>query len=285
LRARPGTQTRLVLPNFLIIGAQKSGTSALASYLRAHPQVFMPDRKELHFFDLHWSKGVAWYEAHFTKPEGVLAIGEASPPYLSDPESHERMAKVVPEAKLIAILRNPVDRAYSHYWHSRARRREPLEFEEALAAEADRIAAAPNPRIRDRYAYVARGMYLDQLLHLCQYYPRDALSVLTLDELGADPLGTYAKLCTFLGIDPSFAPSHLGDTVYTYRRYRWKWANRVLARVPKGALKQRLKKLNRTENAYPPMQPHVRARLIDLFREPNARLGDWLNKDLSSWST
>ena len=129
------------LPDFLILGAQKAGTTALYSYLRKHPSIIGPSWKEVSYFDRHYARGPAWYRGNFPnklRTRGAL-VGEASPSYLFHPLGPRRVRELVPEARLVALLRDPVDRALSHYNHERALGREPLSFEDALAAEDDRL--------------------------------------------------------------------------------------------------------------------------------------------------
>ena len=110
-----------LLPNFVVIGAMRSGSTSLYKYLQAHPDVFMP-RKEIHFFDVKWDRGIAWYHTRFEGYAGQTAIGEATPTYLADPVALDRMAATIPDARLVAVLRDPIDRAYSHYWMEHAPR-------------------------------------------------------------------------------------------------------------------------------------------------------------------
>jgi hypothetical protein len=144
------------LPTFLVIGAMKAGTSTLARALAQHPQVFVPRAKEVHFFDHHFGRGLDWYRAWFEEAGAVPAVGEASPTYMHNEGAWLRMARTLPDARLIAILRDPGDCAYSHYWHNVRWGREPLSFREALAAEFRRLLEAP-PGRKGRYAYVDRG--------------------------------------------------------------------------------------------------------------------------------
>ncbi|HUE84637.1 MAG TPA: sulfotransferase [Vicinamibacterales bacterium] len=127
------------LPTFLIGGAQKSGTTTLHHYLSAHPDIFIPRRpQELHFFDFdpNYVRGVHWYASHFTSATPAhRAIGQTSPLYLYAPDAPERIAALLPDVKLIFIRRNPVDRAFSHYWHAIKKGRKTLDFETALAME------------------------------------------------------------------------------------------------------------------------------------------------------
>jgi Sulfotransferase domain len=129
------------LPDFLILGAQKAGTTALYAYLRRHPAITGPSWKEVSYFDRHYARGEAWYRGNF--PNRLRArdklVGEASPSYLFHPLGPERARALVPEARLVALVRNPIDRALSHYHHEVALGRERLSFEEALEAEERRL--------------------------------------------------------------------------------------------------------------------------------------------------
>jgi Sulfotransferase domain len=197
------------LPNFLILGAQKAGTTALYAYLRWHPQVTGPSFKEVSFFDRHYARGERWYRAHFPARRRE-AIGEASPSYLLHPLAPERVAGVLPDARLIALLRNPVDRAFSHYQHEVALGREPLSFEDALAAEDERLRGEVERMLRDptyfshawwNYTYAARGRYAEQLERWYAAFPRERLLVLLTEELAQDPGATYRRVLDFLGLE------------------------------------------------------------------------------------
>jgi hypothetical protein len=129
------------LPDFLLLGAQKAGTTALYEYLRRHPQITGPSWKEVSFFDRHWARGESWYRGNFpnlARTRGKL-VGEASPSYVLHPLAPQRVQELVPDARLIVLVRNPVDRAFSQYNHEVALGREPLPFEEALDAEDERL--------------------------------------------------------------------------------------------------------------------------------------------------
>ena len=118
----------------------RSGTSSLNSYLRDHPEVAVSRPKEVHYFDVNFDLGPEWYLAHFEGSEHATAVGEATPDYLYDLEAPGRIAAVVPGVRILLLLRDPAERAYSHYWHNVAVGKESLGFEEALAAEPERIA-------------------------------------------------------------------------------------------------------------------------------------------------
>jgi hypothetical protein len=264
-----------MLPTFLIVGAMRSGTTSLARSIGAHPDVFMVPTKELHFFDSHFDRGIDWYESHFADAGAAGAIGEATPRYMYLEPAAARMASVVPEAKLVVILRDPVDRAYSHYWMNRARAFETLSFADALAAEADR---GPG-----RYAYVGRGRYLEQLQRLCRHYPREQLLVLFLDELRARPQETFSAAVTFIGVGDAPLPAIVSSSVNRYYDLRSARLRRFGEHLPR-RLDNLVGRFNRIDRGYPPMDEAVRADLARRFADDDAALAAWLGRDLP-WST
>jgi hypothetical protein len=268
------------LPNFLVIGAMKSGTSSLAAYLESNPSVWLYPEKELHFFDTHWDNGVDWYRSRFEGANGHAVVGEATPAYLFHPDGARRMANVVPDAQLIAILRNPVDRAYSHYWHHRSNGKETRSFGEAVSLEGRRKTMG-DPR---EFWYVARGLYLEQFDRLVQYFDRDQLHVMLLDDLENDPSTTLKYVWSFLDV-PEITPTNLGEQYNTASalRFRRLWnamyTKRLWRFVPKAAYPG-VVRVFRKSLAYPAMDPDVRNRLLDFYLPYNEALGDWLGRDL-----
>lgn len=253
------------LPDFLIIGAQKAATTALYAYLRWHPGITGPSFKEVSFFDRHYARGEAWYRAHLpARPRLWLVkqrhgswplVGEASPSYLFHPLAPERVASVTPAAKLIAVLRNPVDRAFSHYQHEVALGREQLSFEDALEQEEERMRGEVQRMIREpsyfshawwNYTYVSRGRYAEQLERWFAVFPRQQLLVVFSEELLQHPADTYARVLDFLGAD----------------RHELSSFPRIFSRDYEG------------------MNAVTRARLETSFAEPNQQLAELLGRDL-----
>jgi hypothetical protein len=245
------------LPDFLIIGAQKAGTTALYAYLRRHPAITGPSWKEVSYFDRHYGRGEAWYRGNFpnrVRARGKL-VGEASPSYMFHPLGPERVKALVPEARLVALVRNPVDRALSHYHHEVALGREPLSFEHALDAEDERLRGeeerlATDPSYFSRawwsHAYKARGRYAEQLERWFAIFPPEQVLILPSEDLGAEPEGTYARVLAFLGAAP----------------HRLDAYPRVF------------------ERRYEAMSAETRARLAAEFEAPNRLLYELLGRDL-----
>jgi hypothetical protein len=269
-----------VLPNFVVIGAMRSGSTSLYKYLQAHPDVFMP-RKEIHFFDRKWDRGLTWYESRFADYAGQRAIGEATPTYLAEPAALERMVSTIPEARLIAVLRDPVDRAYSHYWMEHARDREPRSFEDAVDDELSGRAGAGSMKTSD---YLGRGEYVQQLAEVSSRYPRSRLHIVLFDDLRDRPHETYAEVCRFLGVDDEFVPPRIGERVNRYVAFRSLWVRGKRRQLPtKWRIGRIVGRLNAREGAYPPMAPETRVRLRRHFAPEIAALADWLGRDLSMW--
>jgi hypothetical protein len=197
----------------------------------------------------------------------------------------ERMAAHLPDARLIAILRDPVERAYSHYWLNRSRGRESLSFPDALGAEAGRLERPGEDRFY--FSYADRGRYLLQLDHVCSLYDRSDLHVMLFDDLRDRPVEAFNEVCRFLGVDEPPPGTGLGEPVNAYQGFR-SLRLRALTKRAKGRgwgqASRALGALNRRRDTYPPMSSDVRDHLGEVFREGNRALAEWLERDLSAWS-
>jgi hypothetical protein len=205
----------------MIIGAQKCGTTSLFGYLRGHPQLRASFNKQVHYFDLNFHRGTGWYAEQFPRcraANGTATLAfEASPYYLFEPRVPERVRGLLPDAKLVALLRNPVDRAFSHYHNNRRDGLEPLSFEDAIAAEPARLRGEEKRLIADpsalspahqRYSYLRRGVYHEQLIRWRAFFPPDQMLVLDSGRLLADPHAVLAEVLAFAGVEP-WEPPHL----------------------------------------------------------------------------
>lgn len=209
------------LPDFIIIGAQKGGTSSLYQYLKKHPQILRANLKELHFFSKEYHKGLNWYKACFPsttrrnmlskKINKQIITGEASPYYIMHPNAPKLMASVLPEIKLIAILRNPVDRLISHYNHMVRIGRETLPLKEAIdneekriAGEFEKIQASQSHSVftHATFSYLARGRYIEQLERFTKYFRKEQILVLKSEEFFANTQSEYDKVLEFLNVEP-----------------------------------------------------------------------------------
>ncbi len=182
------------LPNTIIIGAMKCGTTSLHDYLSYHPSISMSRRKETNFFVHHqnWSRGLGWYRSHFSEANAV--VGESSPNYARYPVYPgvpERMHRVVPDAKLILCVRDPIKRMVSHYVHSYSLGRENRPLEVAF-------------RQRENNPYLLCSSYFYQLEQYLRFYDADQIKLVVLEDLNRDPLGTLTEVFSFLDVDPTY---------------------------------------------------------------------------------
>lgn len=207
-----------LLPDFIIIGTQKGGTSSLYGHLAQHPWILPAKKKEIHFFDTeNFAKGTNWYRAHFNlklrkrylgRSSGHNTLtGEASPYYLFYPHAPARISKLLPGTKLIVMLRDPVDRALSHYYHQVRKRREPLSFEAAIEAEDERLRGEYDRILQDAtyysypywaYSYVARGVYVNQIRNWLSVFPREQFFFIKSEDFFIDPARKFKDTLRFL---------------------------------------------------------------------------------------
>lgn len=254
-----------VLPEFLIIGAQRAGTTSLFNYIVQHPAVAPPTKKEVHYFDLRYQLGSGWYRSHFPlrasrwrleRRAGLRMLsGEASPYYLFHPQVPARVSKLLPRVKSIVLLRNPVERAYSHYKHELELGMEHLDFAEAIEAESARLGDDMGKLMKDEryysrahqhFTYLARGRYVEQLEHWAKWFDSDQLMIVCSEEFFADPERRYREVLAFLEL-PAWSPG-------SYDVY------------------------NATPS--PEMDPSARVRLQEYFQPHNERLFRYLGREL-----
>ncbi|MEP6758535.1 MAG: sulfotransferase [Actinomycetota bacterium] len=261
------TAVARALPGALVIGAQRGGTTTLYHYLTQHPQFLgtVAD-KEVHHFDLHVAEGLDAYRGAFPTTAkvrrterrigGRIVVGEATPYYLFHPAVPARVAADLPQVRLIAVLRDPVERAWSHYRHEVDLGHEALGFADALAAEGERLAGEAERLLADpsavsfahqHHAYVARGRYLEQLERWWAVFPRGQLLLVRSEDLHADPAATLDSITAHLGIRPWQPPA-------------WRTYN---------------------ASTSTDMPAAARARLRETFRRSNDRLAEATGRDWS----
>jgi hypothetical protein len=234
------------LPDFLIIGVQRCGTTSLFHYLEEHPSVEGAFVKEPHFFEWHFQRGVRWYRAFFptqahlsrtARATGARPlIGEGSPYYIFHPHVPRRVADVLPNARFVALFRDPVDRAFSQYRKQVKQSGLRLTFEQALEREQELFEGEQARMLRDptyfsdihqTYSYLARGRYAEQLERWFELFPRERFHIGRSEDLYSDPGREVAAVLEFLGLEPSSASSsfhayeHLGRGQMQRETRRW----------------------------------------------------------------
>jgi len=289
--ARPGIAK--TLPDFLVIGAAKAGTSALYQYMREHPQIFMPakeiryfaydggeearDREERfgkHHFEV---KSLEAYEALFTPADPSLSWGEIAPIYLESPSAPRRIRELIPDVRLIASLRNPVHRAFSGYVMQVRSGREHRPVHEAFDPAAHHVQA---------------GFYHAQIKRYLDLFPREQLMLILYEEFARDNKRTLRDTFEFLGVDPDFEPPlHQKHNVSTYPKSRLfnslienRLTRDVLRPAMPGWLRHFARRAKKSNLGKPPrIPPVIQAHLLDIYREDILRLQDLTRLDLASW--
>jgi len=258
------TSSIRLLPDFIIIGAQRCGTSSLYKYLVKHPLVASSLRKEIHYFDNNYKKGLRWYRAHFPSilyknfykqiRKQEIITGEASPYYLFHPHAPKRIFDILPRNKLIILLRNPVDRAYSHYNHEINLGVETLSFKEAIEIEEKRLSGEVEKILSDEnyysfnhnhYSYLSRGIYVDQIKKWINLFPKNQILIIKSENFYNETQKIYSKVLEFLELP------------------NWKL--------------EKYEKYN--IGSYQKMNATMKKRLTDLFAQHNQRLYEYLKKE------
>jgi hypothetical protein len=308
----------MVLPNFLVIGAVKAGTTSLHHYLKQHPEIYMSPRKEPTFFAFEGARPdfrgprkmkapinsmavteIEEYCKLFQGVSGEKAVGEVSPQYLYIPRACERIQHYMPDARLIAVLRNPVDRAYSSFMHTIRQGIEPLtNFREALQAERERI--QKNWGIL--WHYTAPGFYYVQLKCYFERFNRDRIGVYLYDDFHSNPAGLMKRIYGFLEVSESFTPNmSIKYNVSGVPKNRTLHAltlltlNPLVVTILRSLVPDRFHELlMRNRDGFiwrsfnvnlrrQKLMPEIRTELLDLYREDIVKLEDLIQRDLSSW--
>lgn len=300
-----------ILPNFLLIGAAKAGTTALYNYLNQHPQIYMSPNKEPNFFAFEgWQPdycgpgdaesttnrlsvtNLEAYQALFQGVSDEKAIGEASTFYLYIPEAPKRIKQYIPDAKLIAILRHPVDRAYSFYLHLRRDGREGISnFSQALQAEEKRMHNHWSPVWR----YKEFGFYSEQIQRYFDSFDRRQLKIYLYEDWKTNPVDVIQGIFQFLGVDNAFVPDmsvkHNRSTRIQKNRFVYNFLTKpnpikdVLRPLIPAKLRQpTAAKVYRNNLDKPkPLNPETRQQLTPIFQDDILKLQDLIGRDLSHW--
>ncbi len=288
-------KTDKVLPNFLVIGAQRCATSWMYFCLKEHPDIFLPFIKEVHYFCDFYEKGFVWYERYFNICKGQKAIGEISPSYLYSEKAPERISRDLKDVRLIVCLRNPIDRAYSQYKKHLRAGTQTKSFEEAMEADPQ---------------YIERGYYFQQISRYLEFFPREKLLILFYDDLMNNPLVFLKNIFSFLEVDANFVPSSCNKTIPSERlKSAYSYIHNVsfflqskmnlsklINYLKKPLLLKILDKFFTSKVAYSmiprdntdklkvnPMNEKTRKKLQRVFYDENRKLADYVGRDLSSW--
>lgn len=269
VRVGAATASHRQLPSFILVGAQRAGTTSLFRALSSHPSIHSANyHKGVNFFDVNYGRGIAWYQGHFPTSVALRARArgvappmtfEASGYYMFHPCAAERMALHLPDVRILAMLRDPVERAWSAYKHESARGFESCTFDEALEREDERLAGETERMLADpayqsfshrHHAYLRRGQYGEQLARLRKHFPAGQIHVMESESFFEEPEATYSAVLDFLGL-PVVLPDHFD-----------RWNGRPSA----------------------PMPPATRRRLREHFSSHDDALADLLGRE-PAWTT
>jgi len=256
-RYRMLTHENRALPDFMIIGTQKGGTTSLYRYLAKHPDI-NPNYvvKELSYFDEDYSRGKIWYRSNFPKKRAGKLYFEGTTHYLYNPLVPKRVKQMLPNVKVIALLRNPIDRAYSSYKHQVRAGRESLSFEDAIESESKRLSGEKDRLLADpsyisynynHFSYIERGKYIDQINNWLECFSKKQMLILSSEDFFQDTDDSLKQICNFLGV------KHI---------------------------KTNPKKKHNTGGYKDTMSADMRERLRLIFEPYNAKLQKFLDKDL-----
>lgn len=277
-----------MLPDFLIIGSAKSGTTSLYHVLKQHPEVFVPRKKELHFFEKeHWYRqGMGLYERHFDEAArgNYRAVGEATPVYVCHPGVPARIKQHLPNAKLILVVRNPITRAYSQYWQERRRLNEAATFSEIVADDRTEL-YEPGKR-----GYFSRGFYMTYIDRYLELFDREQILVEVFEDLVREPVAFYERVFRFLGVDPSFRCPQMTQNfnrsfIWTNPLYRFFFSHpRYTLAIPR-EVRPALCVGPKQPFSYPRMDDATRQLLQRFYHDANRRLADFLGRPLDHWQS
>lgn len=293
-----------MLPNFVCPGAARSATTTLYYMLIQHPQIFLPSIKETRFFALDYDKGLSWYEQkYYSNARNEIAVGDISPAYLMHEKCSERIFRALgPEIKFIFMLRNPVDRAYSHYCMLRNHQFEDLSFEEAISiGDNDRIKKSFKYYGHENgYQYLKEGNYSRHILKYLEYFPIERIKIVIFEEFITDVAKHMANIVRFLGAQDSFC---FDARVYKNQKSisqsnkinRLFYCNPLIKKTRDFVqmntgwrIQSSLKKLKNTlltkrDIDIPPLNENTQKQLYNYFEDEITRLESLLGKDLSVW--
>lgn len=294
-----------MLPNFLIVGAAKAGTTSLCHYLSQHPQIFISPIKEPRFFTPEFytthcngllrdrARKVPFsteeYHQLFSEVKAEIAIGESSTEYLYFPSAPVRIRDAIPQVKIIAILRNPIERAFSAFCYQSRDGCEPLSFKQALLEEKARL----EMRWRPGWLYVNCGFYYEQLKRYFDNFEAEKIKIFLYEDLDVSSVKVVQDICEFLGVNSNFEPDlsrrniskvpriHLLNTLFV-RENPVKTALKGL--IPEGGQRDILRKLKQLNFSEKPVLPkEIYHELVEVYKEDILRLEDLIERDLSHW--
>lgn len=278
------------IPNFFLVGSQKSATTWMYRCLVEHPQIYLPAEDEIHYFDIHYYRGVSWYQQFYNGYKGEKVAGDTTSSYIRDPQVPKRIADYNSDAKLIFSLRNPIDRAFSHYWHEKKKGKIAFDLSE----------------IFENYDLfqnlIVPGFYHYHLENFYAHFPQNQILVMIYEDLEKDPRQFLEEIFTFLKVKIDFLPNVLHDRINkawympsTFEKAKYYFyliLTRTVMKLLPRSIRERLQQKysfdldsNGIKSEYDRgMNDALRAEMRNIFKSENEKLGELINRDLSFWS-
>lgn len=262
-------------PNFIGLGAARAGSTWIARNLMQHPDIFLPGKKELHYFDRNFKNGISYYEAEYADWSGEKAIGEITPQYFHNQKVAELIREQFPDIKLFVCLRNPIQRAYSHYWR-------------LVAVSSTDGQESFEEVLNNNQEVLEVGCYYDHLVRFYQKFDPSQILVLIFDDLEADPETFLSKIYRFLDVEDRSATQlaqqriNAAASLQGLGRSKALWhIYRVLRKLGLNSAANKIERANRSE--LPQMNPETKNYLISYYRDQTENLQSLIERDLGFW--
>ena len=272
------------LPDFIVAGAARSGTTSIARYLGAHPELWMSPVKEIRFFNKHYEQGTDWYRQQFADAPSDALAGEATPAYFANVAAMRRMASDIPDVKLILSFREPVDRLWSQHWMRRSISLEGTDFEGTVTREMEAYQkeGPDSPMV----GHLTGSLYGHHVERLYKLFPKEQVHVQIFERMTDSPAEGYAAMCSFLGVDEGFRPDNLGVVVNAHTSFRSVKLRNLAKSSGSRTIKRLIGKLNSKPGAhYPELDPELAASLRRFFAPDVKKLEELLDTRIDEWRT
>ena len=276
-----------MIPNFLLVGATKAATTWLYQRLNEHPEIYVPSLKEINYFSRRYDRGQEWYLSFFADVAQEKAIGELSPSYFTSDETPARIKALNSDMRLIFMLRDPIQRAYSQYCMELRYNTVSEDIERELSLDS---------------IIVRESLYARQIAKYLELFPRENLKFIIYDEIKTDPEKVLTDLYSFLQVDSNYQNPAIYEQTYAkqprqkYQKlytllvaiYRWinnnnRWGRKILSTLKDRGFNDKFHDLNSTDREYPQLSATKKQELEEFYREDTKQLAQLLDRDLTSW--
>lgn len=267
------------MPSYFLAGVQKAATSWIYYNLAEHPEIFVPENNTINYFNVNYYKGEEWYHSWFNHAKSDQVIVDPTMTYFRDYLCHQRMYDYNPNAKIVVSFRNPIDRAFSHYWHEKKKGKIDLNFDEAVFYEG-----VGNYDFFNEW--VQSGFYYYYLQNLMELFNEDQVKVMIYEDIESNPLQFMQSIYKFMDVNPDFEPPLVAKKANVGGQRRKSFVNKVIFWGLQALLPQKLVKKTQEPGTIEykrGMSSETRGVLKEIFEPENQKLARLLNRDLSFW--